>query len=551
MSLRSSFAPVPSVFRSRFCFTACLGVGMLLGTSADAGPLTVQEVVDRVREAGGWDAANPAGKLVALAGRGSLIGVEQDVEMLLSPKGDYYAAYRGDLPIAEGVITAAPTLWTRDLGNEILTPSLGDADTLRLRALALTGAWTAPGTLELRLHPLTSDNQAVLNFKLPGGLIAGVIRIDRKDWRVTEWSYSAGDGDRGIRFEGSIASGPGWFPSRVISTGTSGEETTIELASAALASDAQAAMLQKPALRNGHPDDVSFDASVPAELEVKRARSGHLLVRPKVNSREAAWWIFDTGAGQNCVDKKVVESLGLRRFGVVPVNGIGGTIRSNFVRPATLTLGPVTLSDPIMTELDLSMIGTALGEEIGGIIGFNTIFRCVARVDLALARVSLHDPVGFDAAGINWTPVRLYGRHPIVDAGFEGRHGLFKLDTGANNTVSFHVPAVENLKLLDGRETTESKSGGVGGMRTVRRGKVASFELGGKKLDNVDAEFATEKVGAFHDAYSLGNIGVKLMRGFELVFDYQNGRMGFVDRPLPEKKDAPKTDSQKPDAAGK
>lgn len=529
MSVRSSLVRSPGV-----SFAACA----LLSASANATPLTVEDIVSRVREAGGWDTANPAGKLVALAGRGSLIGVDQDVELLLSSRGDYYAAYRGDLPIAEGVIAdpAAPTLWTRDLGNEILTPSLGDADTLRLRALALTGAWTKPGALELRFDVSTSDDQAVLNFKLPGGLVAGVIRIDRKDWCVSEWSYSAGDGDRAIRFEGSIASGPGWFPARVVTTSTSGAETTIEIASAVIASEDQAAKLQKPTFRSGRPDDVVFDASIAPELEVKRARSGHLLVRPKVNGRDAAWWIFDTGAGQNCVDKKVVESLGLRRFGVVPVNGIGGTIHSNFVRPASFTLGPVTLSDAIMTEIDLSMIGGALGEEIGGIVGFNTIFRCVARVDLALAKVSLHDPASFDAGGISWTPVKLYNRHPIVDAGFEGHHGLFKLDTGANNTVSFHVPAVENLKLLDGRETTESKSGGVGGMRTVRRGKVTSFELGGIKLENVDAEFATEKVGALHDAYSLGNIGVKLMRGFELVFDYQHERMGFVQRPLPEKK---------------
>lgn len=527
MSLRSSFV----------CWSVSIALGAWMAPAV-AAPLTAEEVVRRVRDAGGWDAANPAGALVAIAGRGSLIGVPQDVEMLLSPKGDYFSGYRGQLPLAEAAIAGegAPALWVRDLGNEILTPSLGDADALRVRALALSGAWTQKGTLKLRVDDSTSDTDAVLAFELPGGMVSGQVHVDRSTWTVTTWNYSAGDGDRSMRFEGTLPSKLGWFPARVISASQSGTETTIELQSATLATEAQAAKLQRPTFRRGVPDDVTFDPAVPPELEVKRAKTGHLLVRPKVNGQEAAWWIFDTGAGQNCIDKKVVDRLKLERFGIVPVNGIGGTVHSNFVRPATLTLGPVTLSDPLMTEIDLSMIGGALGDEIGGIVGFNTIFRCVARVDLALAKVSLHDPASFDAGSIAWTPVRLYNRHPIVDAAFEGHHGLFKLDTGANNTISFHVPAVEGMKLLEGRETTEGKTGGVGGFRAVRMGKVAWFELGGKRLENIDAEFATEKVGALHDAYSLGNIGVKLMRGFELVFDYQHERMGFVDRPLPAKK---------------
>lgn len=497
--------------------------------------LTVSDVLREVRKAGGWGS-----DLVSLHGTGSLIGVPQEVEMLVSADGDFAMFYRGMLPMGDALIgdpLKGGTMWSRDLGGEILTPRLADADNLRIRALAMTGAWTREGALSLAVDESTTDEVAGLRFTLPEGKVAGVIRVDRRSWKVREWEYSAGDGDRVIRLEGTADSKLGWYPSRVISSGRSEAETSVEIDRVQIASAEQRKQMERPSIQRGTlPPDVAFDSATAPELEVKRARSGHLLVRPKVNGEQVAWWIFDTGAGQNCIDKKMVEKLGLERFGKVPVNGIGGTIYSNFVRPATLSVGPVTLRKPLMTEIDLSMIGTALGEEIGGIVGFNTIQRCVARVDMALAKVSLHDPSGFDAAGVVWTPILLYGRHPIVDASFEGRHGLFKLDTGASNTVSFHVPAVESLKLLEGRDTIEAKSGGVGGMRTVRRGPIAWFELGGKRFENVTAEFATEKVGAFYDAYTLGNIGAKLMRDFELVFDYQRERMGFVERPLPPTK---------------
>ncbi len=506
---------------------SCVFVMMAAGE-----PLAVSDVVREVQKAGAWGT-----EMVRLEGRGSLIGVPQDVEILASAEGDFAMFYRGLLPMADAVVgdpLKGGTMWSRDLGGEILTPRLADADNLRVRALALTGAWTRDEALSLAIDEDTTDEVAALRFTLPGGKVAGVIKVDRRSWRVQEWVYSAGDGGRVMRLEGAVESTLGWYPSRVISSGRSGEEAAVEIDRVEIAGTEHRKQLERPAFQRGTlPDDVTFDSATAPELEVKRARSGHLLVRPKVNGEPVAWWIFDTGAGQNCIDKKIVEKLGLERFGKVPVNGIGGTIYSNFVRPATLAVGPVTLRQPLMTEIDLAAIGAALGEEIGGIVGFNTIQRCVARVDMALGRVSLHDPSGFEATGVVWTPILLYGRHPIVDAAFEGRHGLFKLDTGAGNTVSFHVPAVENLNLLEGRETTETKSGGVGGMRAVRRGTVAWFELGGKRFENVTADFAVEKVGAFHDAYTLGNIGAKLMRDFELVFDYQRERMGFVERPLP------------------
>jgi hypothetical protein len=500
---------------------------------AVAEPLTVGEVVREVREAGGWGA-----ELVSLRGTGSLIGVPQDVEMLVSADGDFGMFYRGNLPMSDVVIgdpLRGGAMWSRDLGGEILTPRLADADSLRVRALAMTGAWTREGALLLAIDESTGDDEVALRFTLPKGKLAGVIKVDRRTWRVSEWAYSAGDGERVVRLEGAAESKHGWYPARVISRGRSGDETRIDIDRVQLASAQGRKELERPVFRRGTlPDDVEFDAAAPPELEVKRTKSGHLLVRPRVNGQEVAWWLFDTGAGQNCIDTKVVEKLGLERFGKVPVNGIGGMVHSSFVRPKTLSVGPMTLRDPLMTEIDMSPIGAALGEDIGGIVGFNTIQRCVARVDMALAKVSLHDPSQPEPKGIVWTPIFLYGRHPIVEASFEGRRGLFKLDTGADNAVSFHVPAVEELDLLDARETTEGKSGGVGGMRTVRVGKVAWFELGGKRFENVTAEFATEKVGAFHDAYSLGNIGAALMRGFELVFDYQRERIGFVPRPLPQ-----------------
>lgn len=53
-----------------------------------------------------------------------------------------------------------------------------------------------------------------------------------------------------------------------------------------------------------------------------------------------------------------------------------------------------------------------------------------------------------------------------------------------------HAPAVERLGLLAGRETRESRSGGVGGSRPSRKGKLAWFELADRRFESPEVEFA-------------------------------------------------------------
>ena len=94
-----------------------------------------------------------------------------------------------------------------------------------------------------------------------------------------------------------------------------------------------------------------------------------------------------------------------------------------------------------------------------------------------------------------------------------------------------HFEAVRDLALLEGRETRPGQTGGVGGQVATREGACERFELGGHVFEGLDAAFATEAVGAFADAYVLGNIGGKLLEPFVLVFDYPGERLGFVPRP--------------------
>jgi len=278
------------------------------------------------------------------------------------------------------------------------------------------------------------------------------------------------------------------------------------------------------------PGTVSFDASIPSALEVKRALTGHLLVRPKLNGKDAGWFIFDTGAGICCVSPTKVEELGLKEAGSIDSVGVGGGQNSKLVRADSMSVGPATFSDHVLMVTDLAFLKQHLGEEISGVIGYGVFSMCIVEMDLKEARIGIHNPEEHALADLPWEELIVVDRIPAVHARFEGHEGVFRLDTGANGTVTFHQPAVKKWELLNDREVKDAKLGGVGGFVAAKEGNLAWFEIGGVRTENVSARFALEAKGTFAEEKKDGNIGVELLKPFTLYFDYENGRMAFVPR---------------------
>jgi len=281
------------------------------------------------------------------------------------------------------------------------------------------------------------------------------------------------------------------------------------------------------------PGAASFDPAVAPELQVLRARTGHLLVKPVVNGHDAGWFIFDTGAGICCVSTPHVERLGLAAAGSLTAVGVGGGEGAALWRAQSLQLGPLTLRDHPLMATDFSFLREHLGEEIAGVIGYGVLARCVAELDLVAPRIALRDPAGYALGSGAWARMSLEGRVPSVEASYEGRTGSFRLDTGSNSVVTFHEPAVRTGRLLEGRETSAARLGGVGGFVPARRGRLASFELGGVVQRDLPADFALEPKGTFADATRTGNIGGGLLQPFVLVLDYGGERLALQPRDAP------------------
>ena len=204
---------------------------------------------------------------------------------------------------------------------------------------------------------------------------------------------------------------------------------------------------------------------------------------------------------------------------------------ASYRRGKTLQLGPLTLSDPIYVELELAFLAPAFGVEIAGIVGFEVFSRAILALDLESTTLAIYDPETFDLGEDAWTPLVLDRRIPSLRCRFEGdREGLFKLDLGDNGTVTFYTPAVESLKLLDGRQVSPSQVGGVGGSGKASAGNLEWFEIGGQRIEPLWATFSQTEVGVFSSSQALGNLGTKMLDPFLVVLDYPSSRLALLPR---------------------
>lgn len=280
------------------------------------------------------------------------------------------------------------------------------------------------------------------------------------------------------------------------------------------------------------PKAVTFDAAANGALEVIRAPSGHLLVKPRVNGKDVGWFIFDTGAGITCLDKAVADQLDLPDSGTITATGMGGDRKSRLRQLASLQLGPLKVEDNPVLELDLRSFQIFMGRPIAGIIGYECFGAAVYEIDLQSPTVTLHDPAKYELpAGERWSELQLIRRRPYVPGQIEGHEGgLFVLDIGSNTPLIVHTPTVDRFKLLDGRETKRSFSGGVGGMKSVRRGTVSNLTLCGHAVGEVEASFSQATEGGMAGDDAQGTVGVGVLKQFRLVVNYPAQKISLIER---------------------
>ncbi len=487
---------------------------------------SLPDVLARVRAATGHASVARSADGWEMRGTARFSGLDERYSLRFMPSGAFRETYQGRLNQTTGF--DGKTAWRVDYSGMPRILELQDRETALLVAEALTGRWLAGNSgMDAAVDGEQPDpTQVRLLFRLKGGVLPARLTVSRADWLPQSLTYTTPDGPEVWAFSDYRREHGRAYAHRLTHE-VNGLKDVVTVRSLRPAAPAPA--LFAPVTRR--PNDTRFAPNIPPQVPLLRTRTGHLLVRPRLDGRDVGWFILDSGAGVMVIDPGAAAALRLPSFGHQANSGAGAALQTSFCRGRTFALGPLTLDRPLYVQIDLSAATKAFHVPAAGVCGYDLFSRAVLEVDQGRRHLALRDPRRYRLTRGRWEPFRLDGGVACVRCRFEGnREGLFSLDTGSNGTVDFLALAVERLGLLKGRATAAVQGRGVGGVFQKRRGRLGWFEIGGHRFQNPEADFVLTKQGDLSGLYETGNVGGKFLDPFTLVFDYAHHRIAFVQK---------------------
>jgi len=509
----------------------CAWVSACVGTTPSADVtlgISLEEVLSSMRSALGWESLAAGDRGWQTSGTCLAQGVPGTFQELFTPDGRFAHHTRSELGGSEGY--DGRTAWTRDATGMPRVLSLSSRDDVLAGGWLAHGLWLDPedGRLEVTLDAERSDAETLaLTLRMPERPWHATLLVDRETWLPRAFVQERPGGTRHVEFADWRAPEGFQVAHRIVATGVSGGVSTYTVE----AVEPLPTFIRDPfALVPGRPDDTTWDSEVAAEIEARRTRSGHLLVHPLLDGTDVGWFLLDSGAGINCVDPAVADTLGWEAFGEVAVLGAAEAGGGRYRRGGRLELGPIAVAGTPFLELDLSALEPVFGVAVGGVIGYDLFARAVVVVELESSRVWLHDPEHWEPPAEAQLSI-LDSAVPCVRCRFAGYEGWFRLDTGSDDTVTFHAPAVKELGLTRGRRDLSHVSvQGVGGVAQADRGRITWFELGGRRFERLPVTYMRPSKGLLDADYTVGNIGGGLLREFRVAFDLGRRQVAFLER---------------------
>jgi hypothetical protein len=528
MSMRVNHSYLRPVFAG--VATTFLGSASFVFAAADPAPVKADNpaaVLASMRQAVGRPLLSGRTSELIIKGTVDRAGLTSDFSVRFAPEGMFLETLAGPLPGQLGF--NGKVCWSTDFSGMPEQLELHDLDRNRLWIGMRTGQWLSisdSGTTVALSKAKRPHDEVVLDVKQ--GRFKAKVHVSPDTWLLKSLESSGVEGPELWTF----ADHRRWGGLNVPGTVTrkqAGQTETYHVISISPAPVATAGVYDQVKTRS---DDSQFDPKAPPDVPLKRAMTGHVLVRPKVNGRDIGAFIVDTGAAGSVLDPKVLGKLDLKPLGTAAVTSVLGNEPSSIVRATSIEIGPMTVAKPFFVTMELGYIREGLKEDVFGIIGHDLLSRCVAEVTLADDSIRLFDPKTYRLGTGSWQALRFNQSVPVIAGTFEGnRKGLFRIDMGAGGpggfgNVVFHSPTVNDLHLLKKRKVTRMKMG----QNDVAMGAVDWFEVAGHRFDHPNVVFALSRQGPFADEYLEGNIGVNFLKPFRLVLDYQNRRVAFVPR---------------------
>ena len=267
-----------------------------------------------------------------------------------------------------------------------------------------------------------------------------------------------------------------------------------------------------------------FACASPPTSEIRV--SGHRIFLPATVNGSPVEALLDSGAEMTLVDADAATRFGLVAQGTDEARGTGAnTVEVQFAEGVDIEAVDTRLDDMTIVILDLEDIATrVVGEPVTMVLG-RELFDA-GRYFLDIENGRFHkvpaefEPTGqslplSDANGIKQIPVRINGEHDVL--------ADFDLGNGTEVLLSEDFAREAGLLVPENIIGTR-EGGGLGGPVELTLVRVDSLTIAGVDLHDLVVAVSPSVDGS--DA----NIGVSVLRQFEMVIDFPGNRLWIGPR---------------------
>lgn len=263
---------------------------------------------------------------------------------------------------------------------------------------------------------------------------------------------------------------------------------------------------------------------------------GHLKVKAALNGR-TAWFILDSGASANMLDRTYVDDLGLESVGTLPAKGVAGYEEVALVEIDSLRLGAVTLFDMNAGVLDLSVLGLGPSDStpFAGVLGYDFLSRLPLLIDYDSQTLTMYHPDSSGALPDEGERVdfHLTMQIPTVSANLDGFEGDFVVDLGNPFGLLVHPSFVKKHgldRVLADIKDIDTAVGGIGGRVGGKSATADQFYLGPVLLSDLRVLMLESETGLAGSRQLAGNIGNLILENFRLLLDYPRSRLVLLQK---------------------
>lgn len=401
--------------------------------------------------------------------------------------------------------------------------------------------WQEPDT-ELKLVGRTLYKQSpVYTLALVAkGRTPTTFYIDEKNFLVVAIAYDiGGDGAKSVHYTIEYSqyrpTGGTLFPFKQIQLKDQVKDSELVLTSASVGQPIEDSLFDRP--KQTGRFRLSRSLTVPFEYA-----DNEIVVKCRVNNSEELDFLFDTGASDTIIDRRIAAQNFLAKQDKFDIAAYSGMVQANRSELKRFEIGPLILNDVPVRVLDMSAQSRQMGRQIAGIIGTNIISQFLVTIDYSKPNLVFEDmetavrPI--KAANVPFIVRQL----PYIKVSLNGRdEQLLLVDTGAafnhlpTSVAQRHVqgdPAamrhVTEATGLDGRPVQLGRvvidSVGLGGLN--RRGVSFTYPIQQEKRSSPKKPTpeGKERAGFFQDS-NFGILGNPFWENFIVTVDYRFQRL--------------------------